>query len=154
MFFLCLQNKSFENTLGKGGIARNKQFILFYPFRKLSTIFIYFRIVICKLFQFGILKFVVWEWVKRDFQGILWFCWMGYLGNSKNESTLAFIMPPFNEVGVYCFAHVGRLVGLSVGIPNLFWMITWHRINLDLSNLAQTCILGCRWSLLILRSIG
>ena len=27
--FTCLQYKSFENTVGKGGIARNKQFLLF-----------------------------------------------------------------------------------------------------------------------------
>ena len=38
--------------------------------------------------------------------------------------------------------------------PNLVWMITRHRIDLGLSNLAQTCVLGCRWSPLILRSIG
>ena len=28
-FFLCLQYKSFENTMGKGEIARNEQFFLF-----------------------------------------------------------------------------------------------------------------------------
>ena len=27
-FFLCLQYKSFENTIGKGEIVRNKQFLL------------------------------------------------------------------------------------------------------------------------------
>ena len=39
-----------------------------------------------------------------------------------------------------------------VGRPYLVWMITRHRIDLGLSNLAQTCVSGCRWSLLILRS--
>ena len=35
---------------------------VFYPFGELSTIFIKFEIVVCKLFQFGrVLKFVVWE---------------------------------------------------------------------------------------------
>ena len=29
-FFTCLQYKCFENTVGKGGIAHNKQFLL-YP---------------------------------------------------------------------------------------------------------------------------
>ena len=29
-------------------------------------------------------------------------------------SRIAFIMPPFKEEGVYCFANVGRSVGLSV----------------------------------------
>ena len=28
-FFMCLQSKSFENTVGKGGIAHNEQFLLF-----------------------------------------------------------------------------------------------------------------------------
>ena len=43
--------------LGKEEIAHNKQFLLshsvFYPFGELSTIFIKFEIVICKLFQLG-----------------------------------------------------------------------------------------------------
>ena len=38
---------------------------VFYPFGELSAIFIKFEIVICKLSQFGSLKFVVWERVKR-----------------------------------------------------------------------------------------
>ena len=42
----------------------------------------------------------------------------------------------------------------SVGRPYLVRMITRHRIDLGLSNLAQTCVSGCRWSLSILRSIG
>ena len=29
-------------------------------------------------------------------------------------------MPPFEEEGVYCFANVGRSVGMSVGRPNGF----------------------------------
>ena len=38
---------------------------VFYPFRELSTIFIKFRIVVCRLLQFGkSLKFVVWERVN------------------------------------------------------------------------------------------
>jgi len=31
-------------------------------------------------------------------------------------------MPPFEEEGVYCFAHVGLLVGLSVG-PSTRWFV-------------------------------
>ena len=54
---MWLQNKSFENTVGKGEIARNEQFLFFpqcfyYLFWELSTIFIEFEIVVCKLFQF------------------------------------------------------------------------------------------------------
>ena len=41
---------------------------VFYPFGKLSAIFINFEIVVCKLFQFE--KFVVWERVK----GRILFC--------------------------------------------------------------------------------
>ena len=29
LVFMCLQQKSFENTVGKGEIARNEQFLLF-----------------------------------------------------------------------------------------------------------------------------
>ena len=37
---------------------------VFYPSRELSAISIEFRIVVCRLFQFGSLNFVVWERVK------------------------------------------------------------------------------------------
>ena len=53
---MCLQYKSFENTVGKGEIACNKQFLLphsvFYLFGELSAIFIKSEIVVCKLIQF------------------------------------------------------------------------------------------------------
>ena len=39
--------------------------IVFYPFGELSAIFIKFKIVVCKLFWFGSLKFVLWERVKK-----------------------------------------------------------------------------------------
>ena len=57
LVFTCLQYKSFENTMGKGEIAHNEQFLLFpqcfYLFEELSAVFIKFEIVVCKLFQFG-----------------------------------------------------------------------------------------------------
>ena len=56
-WFLRVWGTSLENTAGKGEIARNKQFLLFPVFsthlEKLSAIFIKFKIVVCKLFQFG-----------------------------------------------------------------------------------------------------
>ena len=69
--FMCLQYKSFENTLGKGEIARHEQFLLFpqcfrheqfllFPtvfstcLPTLFAIFIKSKVVVCKLFQFGI----------------------------------------------------------------------------------------------------
>ena len=69
--FKCLRYKSFENTVGKGEIARNEQFLLFpqcfLPIEERSAIFIKFEIVICRLFQFWKSpKFVVWERVKRN----------------------------------------------------------------------------------------
>ena len=58
LVFTSLPYKSFENTVGKGEIAHNEQFLLypsvFYPSEELSAIFIKFEIVVCKLFQFGI----------------------------------------------------------------------------------------------------
>ena len=33
-------------------------------------------------------------------------------------------MPPFEEEGVYCFANVGLLVGLSVVRPNGFRLLS------------------------------
>ena len=58
MVFTCLQYKSFENTVGKGEIARNEQFLLFPHsvfclFVDLSAIFNKIEIVVCKLFEFG-----------------------------------------------------------------------------------------------------
>ena len=56
-FFTCLQYKSFENTVGKGEISRNEQFLLFhsvfYLLEELSAIFIKLEIIVCKLLQFG-----------------------------------------------------------------------------------------------------
>ena len=57
LIFTCLQYMSFENTVEKGEIARNEQFLLFpqcfLPFGELSAIFIKVKIVVCKLFYFG-----------------------------------------------------------------------------------------------------
>ena len=58
LVFTCLHYKSFENTVGKGEIARNEQFLLFPQFffylpAKLSAIVIKSKIIIWKLFQFG-----------------------------------------------------------------------------------------------------
>ena len=40
---------------------------VFYQFEEHSAIFIKFKIVVCKLFQFGRLKFVVWERVNYGY---------------------------------------------------------------------------------------
>ena len=56
--FLHVYSTSLENTVRKGEIARNEQFSfsqsVFSPFGELSAIFIKLKIVVCKLFQFGI----------------------------------------------------------------------------------------------------
>ena len=55
LVFTCLQYKSFENTVGKGEIAHNEQFLLFhsvfYLFGELSAIFIKFEISSAKSFS-------------------------------------------------------------------------------------------------------
>ena len=55
--FTCLQYQSFENTVGKGEIARNEQFLLFPVFSthfgELSATLITFEIVVYKPFEFG-----------------------------------------------------------------------------------------------------
>ena len=59
LVFTCLQYKPFENTVGKGEIARIEQFLLFpqcfllFWRTQLPGIFIKFEIIVCKLFQFG-----------------------------------------------------------------------------------------------------
>ena len=54
---MCLQYESFENTVGKGKIACNEQFLrfqqCFLPLWRTFHYFIEFEIVVCKLFQFG-----------------------------------------------------------------------------------------------------
>ena len=49
--------QAFENTVGKGEIARNEQFLLFpqcfLPVWITFCHFIKFEIVVCRLFQFG-----------------------------------------------------------------------------------------------------
>ena len=77
LVFKCLQYQSLENTAGKGEIDCKEQFLLFpqcfLPIwekkkkKKKSAIFIKFEFVVCKLFQFGRVKFVVWESVKPPF---------------------------------------------------------------------------------------
>ena len=65
-FFFCVCITSILKTLWD--TARNKQFLLSL-FGKLSAIFVKFKIIVFKLFQFGrsSLKFVAWERVKGDF---------------------------------------------------------------------------------------
>ena len=68
---MCLQYKSFGNTVGKEEIAHYEQFLLFpqcfQSFRELSVIFIKFKIVVCNFFLlWKSLNFIVWERVKTE----------------------------------------------------------------------------------------
>ena len=72
LVFTSLQNMSFENTVEKGEIARNEQFLLFPQGFLLAwktfCHYIISDIVICKLL--GVWKrkkFVIWEWVNLLF---------------------------------------------------------------------------------------
>ena len=57
LVFKCLQYKSFENTVGKSEIALNFKFLILPQcstrFENVSSIFIKFNIVVCRLFQLG-----------------------------------------------------------------------------------------------------
>ena len=57
LVYTCLQYKTFENTVEKGEIARNEQFLLstsvFNPSGELWPIFIKFRVVVFKVFETG-----------------------------------------------------------------------------------------------------
>ena len=59
-FFMFLQDKSFENTVGKGEIARNEQFLLFpqcfYPSRDFSPFSVNLELLPESCFIFGELK--------------------------------------------------------------------------------------------------
>ena len=67
---MCLQYKSFENTVGKGEIARNEQFLLFPQcFLPILRTFHHFHQLLNRRLQtlsiWKSLKFVVWERVNR-----------------------------------------------------------------------------------------
>ena len=64
--FYMSQYKAFENTLEKGAIAHNEQFLLFQ--QCLLPISINSEIVVCTHFQCGSLKFVVWERLKFQYK--------------------------------------------------------------------------------------
>ena len=69
LVFMCLQYKSFENTVGKGEIARNEQFLLFpqcfLPFwRRLHYFHKIWNWHLQRLSIWKSLNLVVWERVK------------------------------------------------------------------------------------------
>ena len=79
-FFYVSQYKSFENTVGKGEIARNEQFLLFPQcFLAFWRTFCHFH-QICRQQTLSVwksLKFVVWERVKNV--SILYFALRNFL---------------------------------------------------------------------------
>ena len=73
-FFICLLYKSFENTVGKGENACNKQFLLFPQcfLPGWRTFCHFYQIRNCRLQSLSVLKnirFVVWERVKASIKG-------------------------------------------------------------------------------------
>ena len=74
---MCLQSKSFENTVKKREIARNEQFLLlvtsnfsfpnhvFYPFGQQSAIFIKPKLSSANSFSLEASRFVLWERVTH-----------------------------------------------------------------------------------------
>ena len=71
LVFTCLQYKYFENTVGKGEIALNKQFFLFPQcFLPIQGTFNFQQIRNCHQHTLSVwknLKFVAWERVKEQF---------------------------------------------------------------------------------------
>ena len=70
LVFTCLQYRSLENTVGKGEIAHNEQFLLFpHCFLTFWKTFIHvYQISNCRLQTLSVwesLKFVVWERVNN-----------------------------------------------------------------------------------------
>ena len=72
---MCLQYKSFENTVEKEKLLVTSNFSLFhsvfYLFGELSAIFIKFKIVVCKLFQFEASEICYLGKGKKDFGKML-----------------------------------------------------------------------------------
>ena len=58
---------------------------VYYPFKELSTIFIKFRIVVCKVFQVASLKFVVRERVNFYFNLGQFFDTVSIIGTRQNQ---------------------------------------------------------------------
>ena len=74
--FTCLQYKSFENTVGKGEIARNEQFLLFPTvfstrLENYLTFSTNMKLLSANPFNLDSLKIVVWKRVERAF-GYYW----------------------------------------------------------------------------------
>ena len=70
LVYICLLYKSFENTVGKGEIAHNEQFVLFRQcFLSICRTLHHFQQIqnccLQTLSVWRILKFVVWERVNR-----------------------------------------------------------------------------------------
>ena len=113
---MCLQYKSFENTVGKGEIARNEQFLLFPVFnthlQNFLPFFIQFKIVVCNLFQFGGVKNLL-------FGKSLNLCWRPpvlthYKTTNFRSSKLKEFADnnfKFNENGIKVSKRVGNVVG-------------------------------------------
>ena len=73
----CPQFKSFENSVGKGEIARDEQFLLFPQcfltfLRTLSHVYLMSNCCLQTLLFWKSLKFVIWERVKSSFISLLW----------------------------------------------------------------------------------
>ena len=100
-------------TLGMTGICCDNLLLLFhsvfYPFWELSAIFIKFKIVVCKLFQFGrVWNLVVWERIKKGCHFgsiILW--WLSWSNVFQTYSR-----PPFHRAWL-------TYMNISLNLDNL-----------------------------------
>ena len=102
---MCLLNKAFENTVGKGEIAHNEQFLItsnfsfshnvFYLFGELAAIFIKSKIVVCQSFEFG--RVNVWEMLKETLTKT----------DTYNNTSSCWIGTFFHSLTSQCFTALG-----------------------------------------------
>ena len=94
MVFTCLQYKSFENTVGKGEIACNEQFLLFPPclLPILRIVCLFHKIYNCRVQTRSVLQsleFVIWERVKAlCIQSLHTMTWPSHIAQSVACRTL------------------------------------------------------------------
>ena len=73
LVFMCVQYKSFENTVGKEEIACNERFLCFprcfLPYEEVFPMFIKYEIVVFRLFLFGHQHFLLFP--QYSPQGLL-----------------------------------------------------------------------------------
>ena len=109
LVFTCLQSKSFENTAGKGEIARNERFLIFpHCFLPIWITFFHFHLIQnCRLQALSVwesLKFIVWEKVKPVFATV-WFKDIGGWGKKQKCFEIFTLIKKMYKRLLFHFVH-------------------------------------------------